>query len=133
MKKAIICLVLVLGFAIGCSSQSSITLEWTAVGDDGMLGRASQYDLRYSSDSTLLVAWDSALVVTGEPIPKPSGELESFSVGVVGLISGVKYYFAIKVGDEVSNWSTISNIASFTINDNIPPNAVTTLIIKVTQ
>ena len=34
---------------IGAVTQSSVQLVWSAVGDDGMNGRARSYDIRYSA------------------------------------------------------------------------------------
>ncbi len=104
----------------------TITLQWTAVGDDSVLGRANSYDIRYStaviSDST----WGSATNVTGEPTPQQSGLLEHYIV--TGLEPGTKYYFAIKVADRVSNISELSNVASSTTSlDTTAPAATTTL------
>ena len=41
------------------TTETSVTVTWTAPGDDGDKGRATSYDLRYSL-SALPAAWDSA-------------------------------------------------------------------------
>jgi hypothetical protein len=86
----------------------SIKLTWTAPGDDGNSGTASQYDIRYYP---LMInseeRWNLATPVTGEPAPKPAGSTESFTV--TGLWSSTMYHFAIKTADEVPNWSDLSN------------------------
>ena len=51
--------------------------------------------------------WDSATQVTGEPSPKAFGLPETFIVS--GLSPSKFYHFAIKTGDEVPNWSGLSN------------------------
>lgn len=92
--------------------STSVTLQWTAPGDDGTIGRASSYDLRYSeapvgSDTT---AWWAAAASAGPlPRPLPPGTRESLTVS--GLEPGKTYYFIIRAADEVPNWSGFSNVA----------------------
>ena len=88
-------------------TSNSITLTWTAPGDDGSTGTASQYDIRYSTAVITDNNWDSASQVTGEPAPQIAGTNQSFTV--TGLNPSTTYYFAIKTADEVANWSIISN------------------------
>lgn len=85
----------------------SVTLEWTATGDDGTSGTALEYDVRYSTNPITESNWESALLVFGEPDPQPSGSAEKFTVQ--GLASGTTYYFAIRVSDGL-NWSPLSNV-----------------------
>jgi hypothetical protein len=47
-----------------------------------------------------------------EPMPKPAGLTETWNLR--GLTPVTTYYVAIKVGDEVPNYSTISNVVTFT-------------------
>jgi len=109
--------------AISDSTSNTITLAWTAPGDDGNAGTASQYDIRYSTSVVTEVNWDSAEEVTDAPKPKLGGSGERFVV--VGLRSDTEYHFAIKVGDEVPNWSGLSNtVYGKTIrSDTTPPPA----------
>lgn len=88
----------------------SMTLAWTAPGDDGTVGRASRYELRYWSAPITPANYASAWRVNGLPPPKPAGSQESFVVGA--LVSGRKYYFALKTMDDAGNWSPISNTVS---------------------
>jgi len=98
----------VLDLEAASSTASSITLTWTAVGDDSQSGTAARYDIRYTPDS--LATWENMLVVSNPPAPKPTGEAESFVV--TGLNPNTRYYFQMKVADEVPNWSGLSNRAS---------------------
>ena len=96
----------------GSPTASSITLSWTAVGDDGHTGTASSYDIRRSKNNILSdTDFNNATRVAGPP-PKASGAGESFSVG--GLEAETKYFFAIKAIDEADNPSPLSNSASET-------------------
>src|SRR3989339_351898 len=94
----------------GSATQTAITLSWTAVGDDGTTSTATSYDIRYSNTQITDANWGSATPVTGEPAPKVNGGAETMVIN--GLTENTQYYFAIKAGDEIPNWSPISNIAS---------------------
>jgi flagellar hook capping protein FlgD len=88
------------------------TLLWTAPGDDGMVGRATLYSLRYSITPIVEATFPAATPVMGLPTPKSSGATETATVG--GLLPNTVYFFAIKTRDEAGNWSPISNIAVIT-------------------
>ena len=106
------------------STGSTVTLTWTAPGDDGMDGRADQYEVRYSMSLLSEAAWDSARIAYRPPVPKPAGQVESLSVS--GLPDGT-WHFGLKAADEVPNWSAMSNVVSTTLVDTIPPGQVTDL------
>ena len=103
----------------GAVTSTTVALIWTAPGDDGNSGTASQYDIRYSTSSISDGNWASATQVTGEPIPKSAGSAETFTV--TGLQNGTTYYFAIKTADEVPNWSALSNVPQRATLDQIAP------------
>ena len=90
-------------------AAGKVTLRWTAPGDDGSQGRATAYDLRYSTSPITAANFPQATQVSGEPAPAVAGSAESFTVN--GLTNGITYYFAIKTRDETNNWSTMSNTA----------------------
>jgi PKD repeat protein len=92
----------------GGSPQTSVTLSWTAVGDDDSIGTASIYDMRYATSLLSEENWALATQVSGEPLPQVAGEQETLTVA--GLTPGTTYYFALKVADEVPNWSGMSNV-----------------------
>lgn len=98
--------------AIGNRAWDSVTLSWTAPGDDGSTGTAQVYDIRYSTSPITSANWASATQVSNEPSPRPAGSSESFTV--TGLIPSTSYYFAVKAADEVGNWSGVSNSPSGT-------------------
>lgn len=91
-------------------STNSVTLTWTAPGDDGATGQATRYDIRYSTQTITDGTWGSATVVANPPTPKVAGQQESFQV--TGLQPDTTYYFALKTYDEAGNPSPLSNIAS---------------------
>ncbi len=97
-------------------NKDSVTLSWTATGDDAQYGTAMRYDIRYSefqivengslTDSNRQIEFKNAARVEKTPAPSPSGTQESFVVA--GLSSNHVYYFAIKAFDKASNGSTLS-------------------------
>lgn len=91
---------------------NSVSLTWTAPGDDSLSGTASQYDLRYSTTAITATNFASATRFTAAPTPSAPGTREN--VTVTGLNPGTTYYFALKTADEVPNWSGISNVISRT-------------------
>ena len=102
----------VLDLAVIDSTASSVTLRWTAPGDDGAEGRASAYDVRYIRTYIDPWTWETATQVSGEPAPSGAGTAETLVVQ--GLTSGTNYMFALRACDDVGNWSGISNIVSTT-------------------
>ncbi|UCD17371.1 MAG: fibronectin type III domain-containing protein [Candidatus Zixiibacteriota bacterium] len=103
-------------------TPSSVTLAWTAPGDDGNSGTASQYDIRYATWPITDTNWAAATQVISEPAPQPAGSAESFTIA--DLDPSTTYYFVIRTADEVPNWSDLSNIAQATTVDNVPPAAI---------
>jgi hypothetical protein len=93
--------------------SNSIALRWTAPGDDGNVGRATSYDLRYRTGAVTgtdtLSWWNAATQATGEPVPRAAGQTDSTRVS--GLNPSTTYYFIIRAADEVPNWSGFSNVA----------------------
>jgi hypothetical protein len=112
------------------TSTTRIELTWTAPGDDGTVGRAIQYDLRYATSTITEETWDAASGVQNEPPPAISGIDESFEV--TNLTPATLYFFAIKTRDDASNWSGVSNVLSVTTLSNVdPPAAVTDLAVTL--
>lgn len=102
------------------AGADSVTLSWTAPGDDSVTGTAAAYDLRMSTSPIDDASWDSATPVTGLPAPQPPGTTE-YAV-VRGLTQGTTYWFAIKTSDHAGNWSALSNVFQWTWTlDTAPP------------
>ncbi|MDZ7333722.1 MAG: GDSL-type esterase/lipase family protein [candidate division KSB1 bacterium] len=98
--------------AVSSTSGTSVTLTWTAPGDDSLSDRASFYDIRYSTSALTDANWNSAKKATNIDMPKAPGSTESFVV--MGLESNKRYYFGIKTADEEYNWSLLSNVVDAT-------------------
>ncbi len=94
--------------AVIAYATNTVTLMWTAPGDDGTTGTAAYYDVRYSRNPITEATWAAASPAGGEPQPKPAGTAESFAVGP--LAPGTLYYFALKTADEKPNLSGLSNV-----------------------
>jgi beta-glucanase (GH16 family) len=84
-------------------------VSWTAPGDDGTTGTATEYDLRRSGSPITAANFSSATRVL-IPAPQAAGTPECRLV--TGLSSCTTYYFALKTRDEWGNWSGISNVPS---------------------
>lgn len=110
--------------AVRDSSGNSVTLVWTAPGNDGMTGRAALYDIRRALGLLDEARWDSAVIVDTARVPKPAGQAETLVV--TGLMDGA-WRFALKTADEAPNWSELSKVAGATLLDTIPPGPVTDL------
>ena len=125
-------LVLVPVFLVGCSqvdpapATKTVTLTWTAPGDDGILGQADRYDGRMSFDrDSLLNHWLDCRRWPGIDTLSPAVALavESFSCQMDVMI-GDTTYFAIMAADDSLNWSGISNIATIYWTDDVAPAAI---------
>ena len=90
----------------GCEN---IYLVWGATGDDGSLGTATAYDLRWSpSPITTETAFNNASAVPVTlPGPGPSGSQENVAIYMGECSSHM--YFAIKIVDEVGNKSPMTS------------------------
>jgi len=111
----------------------TVVLRWTAPGDDGLNGRATHYDLRYSRYSVsgldTLGWWNAATRVNlWNKVPALPGSPDS--VRVFGFTPGYRYYAMIRTCDEVSNWSPYSNLAIIQSTDLVAPKAISDLGVR---
>ena len=91
------------------SSLNSLTLSWTAPGNDGCIGAAWRYSIKYYHAEITEENWDSANGCVDLPLPREYGETESYEAA--NLSPNTTYYFAAKSYDEELNWSALSNNA----------------------
>lgn len=96
---------------------STITVAWTAPGDDGNAGQAAAYDIRLSQATITDANWNSAQAITNEPAPALAGTQQTMAINVP--TSGT-WYVAMKTRDEANNWSGLSNVVQFTATDVDP-------------
>ncbi|MFO7678239.1 MAG: fibronectin type III domain-containing protein [Thermoplasmatota archaeon] len=92
------------------TTNTSVTLSWTAPGDNFDLGTVSSYDIRYSTSSITEDNWKDATLVSETIVIDEAGTTES--INITGLDKGTDYYFALKASDEVPNTSPISNVVN---------------------
>lgn len=93
----------------------AVELSFTAPGDDGSVGTAHAYDLRYaSSPDSLQSGWERATPVPTGP-PRLAGNREK--VAVDSLSTHTTFYFAVRASDEAGLWSDLSNIARVATSD----------------
>ncbi|MBS3802363.1 MAG: fibronectin type III domain-containing protein, partial [Candidatus Thermoplasmatota archaeon] len=89
-------------------TNTSVTLSWTAPGDNFDLESVSSYDIRYSTSSITESNWNDATLVSETIVIDEAGSTES--INITGLDKGTDYYFALKASDEVPNTSPVSNV-----------------------
>jgi hypothetical protein len=96
-----------------------VVLQWTAPGNNGSVGQASEYDLRFSTSGPLDNATFGMATRVPTLAPELAGSTESFNVS--GLLPETPYWFALRTADAVPNWSPISNDVSVTTPALPPP------------
>jgi hypothetical protein len=98
------------GITDRAAAQASVpvTLSWTAPGDDGDIGVASRYELRYSLLPITAANFHGGWAVPNMPAPAAAGTRQSVTVS--NLIPNAVYYFAMRTADERGNWSALSNV-----------------------
>ncbi|MBN9683089.1 MULTISPECIES: lamin tail domain-containing protein [unclassified Corallococcus] len=102
------------GFSATAVDGARIRLDWQAPGDDGVLGTAALYELRYATTPLDDGSFGGATLVTGVGAPKTAGAAESFTV--TGLTEGTTYYFALKTVDGADNASALATASAATTN-----------------
>ncbi len=107
---------------IKSQTAESIILGWTATGDDGLVGTADAYDIRYSfspiqTEEDFAAATPVQNDIDSPVVPAESGKPDSMPFKK--LIVNKTYYFAMKVLDNMQNASTLSNMATTIIKAKI--------------
>lgn len=113
-------------------------MQWTAPGDDGMVGLASHYVVKYSLNPINAANWISATTLQNPPAPVAPGQSQSATVQ--GLTPGGIYYAAVRTYDDAGNLSGVSNSPSgFAAGIKVPsvvsgtPDTITLTITTVAQ
>ncbi|WP_164743490.1 discoidin domain-containing protein [Microbacterium sulfonylureivorans] len=100
----------VLDLRATANGSGTTTLNWTSAGDDGHVGTAASYEVRYSTSPITASNWSTASLATGAPTPVSGGSPQSMQI--TGLTSTANYYYAIKATDPAGNAASISNVAT---------------------
>jgi hypothetical protein len=106
-----------------------IRLVWTAPGDDGNVGKALKYEMRYSTTAPnpddMDRWWSRASVVAGVPPPDTAGAEQGVSLWITDNTS---HYFNIRTVDDAGNLSSYSNTALvIAVTDSLSPYDITDL------
>lgn len=128
VRAAVLFFAVAIQFAILAAPASAqttslaVTLLWTATGDNGTVGRAAKYDLRYTANAVkgtdTLSWWNTAAVVNMTAhVPPPAGSRDS--VVIAGLVAGKKYFAVLRIADATGNWSGFSNMATIDLTRNV--------------
>lgn len=104
-----------------------VKLNWTAVGSSGTTGRATSYQLAYSTEEITEGNFEAANLITTLINPSMSGTEESFFVR--GLDAETQYYFAVRATDFFGNTSDIGNVP-FATTTGIPVMQLSTSILQ---
>lgn len=88
-------------------SDTEVYLYWYAPGDNGNVGTALSYELRYSTQPLDEATFGSGMLAA-TAAPQAANSAEQAVVRSLNPCTG--YYFALKTRDEANNWATISNV-----------------------
>jgi hypothetical protein len=90
------------------ATDTSVSLVWTATGDDGAIGRPYVYQVRGSTAPIDAANFDSAPLQWTRNATVDAGGSESLVVP--GLAAATRYWFALKAVDAHDNLSPLSNV-----------------------
>lgn len=99
--------------AVMSKTDTTLTLSWTATGDDGHLGTAAIYDLRCKAHPwDPQQSWATGDSLSSLPAPSVAGMRDSFLVRPYS--SHTRLVYALRIGDAAGNWSQSSNVVDTT-------------------
>lgn len=93
--------------AVTSITSDSVTLGWTAPGDNDFKGTASAYIIKYGPVGEELVLFSNP------PLPKPVGGIQQATI--TGLLSNTAYQFCIRTQDEAGNLSGTATLQVTTL------------------
>ncbi len=85
---------------------TTIRLTFTAPGDDGAVGRAARYEVRYSMTPISPGSFEQARLVLDVSSPQPAGTTET--VTIRDRAPNTLYYLAVRAFDDVGNASPLA-------------------------
>jgi hypothetical protein len=114
--------------AILSAGDSTLTVQWTAPGDDGHTGKAQSYQVRWSHGAITGSNFGSATAAANPPVPAMAGTVQQFTV--TGIDTTLVTHIALRARDDAGNFSQVSNDAVFSpTNDTTPPAKITDLAV----
>jgi len=93
-------------------ASDGITVQFTAPGDDGLTGNPSGFELRYSKTPISDSNWSQASVA--QCVPRLGAKGTTQKATIRDLDFSTPYSVAVKVYDNVGNYSSLSNVLSLT-------------------
>ncbi len=112
------------------NQTGEVILKWNSTGDDGDVGRANHYVIKYNKSLISSANWNDSIEANNSLIPQISGTPEIFTV--INLTPDEGYFFAIKAFDEGLNPSNLSNVPYAKAKiDTTSPVAITDLMAEV--
>lgn len=110
----------VTGLALTGNGDAGLHLEWLSSGDDGLVGAASRYEIKWSEAFLEDATWDKATAVRSPPIPaRQSGILEELDLP--DLPRDEQVWVSIRVYDNRGNPSPLPNARSAVVPDERAP------------
>ena len=92
---------------------NQVKLTWTSTGNDGAVGKAYRYHIRYAGQPIATEpVYFTALLIGNPPYPSESGVQDSLIINLADLqpnSTADSVYFAIKATDEMQNWGALGN------------------------
>ncbi|MBI1796752.1 MAG: S8 family serine peptidase [Candidatus Eisenbacteria bacterium] len=98
----------VVDLRVRTSTDSSVTLAWTATGDDGYVGRPRVYAVRADTKPIDDAGYTTAPLERVVSATVDAGGNESLLF--LGLAAATRYWFALKAVDAAGNVSLLSNV-----------------------
>jgi len=92
---------------VAAGTDSSLTLAWSATGDDGEIGRPARYLVRLANAPMDSAAFAHATLGADVSATQDAGHTES--VTLRGFTSGERFWIGIRAVDAAGNASAISN------------------------
>lgn len=109
-----------LSLSLAGSTNTSVTVSWTDVGDDSLTGNSASVEIRWATVAITEANWASAAAVSGEPTPGPPGTPHQLTIG--GLDRTRDLWFAARATDDVNRQSGItSSLMVPRLLDTAPP------------
>ena len=119
-----------IALAFVSSTNTSVTLAWTDVGDDSLTGVSSAVEVRWSTTPITEANWSAAVSVFGEPAPAAPGTPQQMLVEGVDRTRDL--WFAARARDDVNRVSGIDSTLPVThLLDTAPPATPTGLAATV--
>ena len=85
-----------------------VTVGWTAPGDDGAVGTASEYRIAFDAVAITTASWPSCTALFAPPTPASAGTWQTASIPSPPIPD---VYVALESVDDAGNWSLLSNVA----------------------